>query len=97
MTCRSLEPQSQTQEKLLRGEPLKDAAAMKEFVSLVTAADGGGLAAVLLKCRDGGTMTALQEYRSELAGDARRAELERLDRLRKLLELPGNPRTRESP
>ena len=68
MTCRSLEPQSQTQEKLLRGEPLKDAAAMKEFVSLVTAADGGGLAAVLLKCRDGGTMTPLQEYRSELAG-----------------------------
>jgi len=99
MSCRSLEPQAALQKKLLGGEAVAAREAMEEFVALLKASasanEAGGLVSVLRKCRDGGTMTPLDEYRPQLAREARRAELERADRLRKLIKVADKSRSRE--
>ena len=88
MSCRSLEPQAALQKKLLGGKAVASREAMEAFVALMKSSAGatgtGGLLPVLRKCRDGGSMMPLDDYRAALVRDSRRAELERVDRLREL-------------
>jgi len=95
MTCRSLSPQSDLQERVLGGQPLKNREAMLRFISLVNRQRE--LLPILKKCKTQASAQPLLQYHEQAVEDLRSAvvvnvdeakQLRRVVRLLKLLELP---------